>query len=608
MASTLILQDTVPFDAVDLNGTVVSTERYSHMLVWFSASAYDGLATPEVSPDDGGTWFNISWAASDNLFSFTNNTDTFDDIYIASIPSDCLFRVRMSGGATGTLDVFAQGSQRQRRSGIIISLDNLIKGIFGYRASWPLQELSGAVSLADNVAVLLGRNTALKTFADYDIAEAGWSHLGGEVAHCDGSQAGNSFLLQPGVYAPSVPGITGEITFTISNYFAGNAQAYFQGGIGPLRGGNGTFIEPLTTTTALRSGVRADVNFIGDIDLKIVTFKQTGILDDDEFPGSETLDESGASGTATAANFTPISDPVLSNPNVGELRVAILGADNTGIAEQDSLTIGVRYIARGEARTNGSNGARARIFHNLVGVELWRGTTETTDWEEFEFEFTAIDTDFNPTILSDGTGDTYSEFRNVSVTEHNPLNGDDTGTTPAEFTEAKMVLKGYDGTAFTDLTNATHNSVLDPATFAKGAFFIRPTWDTTERWLFIDWVDANNYMGIRFTTVAGQIAFDYKAEGQALVTILYATGSPTRLSHAAIQVESNVLQAFFDGIQVGSDTAVAITILGNFTFQGVAAKNAVPQGGFDGGVAYPVEYANAIAQSDWLSIYQGGTS
>lgn len=97
----------------------------------------------------------------------------------------------------------------------------------------------------------------------------GWSIAGG-VASCDGSQTGNTNLLQTiGV----IDGIKYRITFTISNYVAGlvtlNSGGY---SAGTPRSANGTFTE--TIETILSNGkiyLIGDINFQGDIDNVSVT-------------------------------------------------------------------------------------------------------------------------------------------------------------------------------------------------------------------------------------------------------------------------------------------------------------------------------------------------
>ncbi|HEB28859.1 MAG TPA: hypothetical protein ENI05_14065 [Porticoccus sp.] len=151
-----------------------------------------------------------------------------------------------------------------------------------------LQELANAVALATNSALALGRNTAGLTFADYVIVQAGWSHLGGEVVRCDGSQIGNTTLSQPGVYNN---GDTVEFTSTISNYGAGQITSRLQGAFGTTRSGNNTLTETIVAGAGATSGWVANVDFIGDIDLKTVTFKQTDIAASSVYaPGTNPMD------------------------------------------------------------------------------------------------------------------------------------------------------------------------------------------------------------------------------------------------------------------------------------------------------------------------------
>ena len=111
MASIYTLQNAQAFGAAV--GTAIPTQNSVGMSVWFvPASAYDGTANFEVSPDNGTTWFAIEMqsAAASATKATTVASPAATTLYIAAVPTDCLFRVRLSGGTVGTLTVYAKHS------------------------------------------------------------------------------------------------------------------------------------------------------------------------------------------------------------------------------------------------------------------------------------------------------------------------------------------------------------------------------------------------------------------------------------------------------------------------------------------------------------------
>lgn len=362
-------------------------------------------------------------------------------------------------------------------------------------------------------------------------------------------------------------------------------------------GASGAFDESFTFT-GVSDGIYIRANNAGttNIDWDNSFIKQTGIDVSDAYPKAELLTDAGAAASWTDGNSADLSDQA-----GGVVRIARNGAVNNPYAFQPVVTIGDRIKVSIEIRTDGN--AIIRIADGIVQLAT---ATGTTDFQLFELEYVATATNLLIQAITN-TGTEFIEMRLASERIANPLNGASTGTLIGQ-TGAGDISYMYelDGVAFVDTTGAEHNGILDPETFGKGIFFVRPTWDTTERFLFIDYVDADNYMAIRFTTNAGEIAYDYKAEGQALITITYATGSPIELSFASYQVQDNIFQAFFNGWQVGVDTAVPITILGNYTAQIVGTGTILPTGGFVGKLAYPIEYSNALSQSKWKAISDAG--
>lgn len=91
----------------------------------------------------------------------------------------------------------------------------------------------------------------------------GWS-IGAGVASCNGTQVADSDIEQD---ANPTSGQTYYVEFTISNYSAGNVTAIVDGQELTDRSANGTHREAiLLTTVDSKTGLRADSNFVGDID------------------------------------------------------------------------------------------------------------------------------------------------------------------------------------------------------------------------------------------------------------------------------------------------------------------------------------------------------
>lgn len=111
MSAVLTLQSATTFNAANLNGTAIATQKFPAVLVWFTPGAsYDGTANLEISPDDGATWFPIDGYAVSVIETPLNTvaSPAAATLYVVLVPADCLFRVRMSGGTQGTLTVEAK--------------------------------------------------------------------------------------------------------------------------------------------------------------------------------------------------------------------------------------------------------------------------------------------------------------------------------------------------------------------------------------------------------------------------------------------------------------------------------------------------------------------
>jgi hypothetical protein len=93
--------------------------------------------------------------------------------------------------------------------------------------------------------------------------QTGWTISGG-TASCDGTQTATTYIYES---ASVTAGKTYAITYTISNYSAGNFNSRVRDSISGLRSGNGTYQDVHTTTAgSAYIYIGGDANFIGDVD------------------------------------------------------------------------------------------------------------------------------------------------------------------------------------------------------------------------------------------------------------------------------------------------------------------------------------------------------
>lgn len=95
----------------------------------------------------------------------------------------------------------------------------------------------------------------------------GWT-IGSGVADSDASQVADSDLTETTLAL--VNGNTYEITFSVTNYVAGNVTAVAGGTEGTDRAANGTFTENIIAGAGADLDIRADLDFDGNIDDVIV--------------------------------------------------------------------------------------------------------------------------------------------------------------------------------------------------------------------------------------------------------------------------------------------------------------------------------------------------
>jgi hypothetical protein len=112
----------------------------------------------------------------------------------------------------------------------------------------------------------------------------GWTIATG-VASSDGTQTADSDLSQPvdpiGKTGQIIAGRTYDVTFTISNYSAGNVTPVVGGTEGTDRSSNGTHTETIVAGADGEFALRADLNFVGDVDT--VVFGAGGLTDSEYY-------------------------------------------------------------------------------------------------------------------------------------------------------------------------------------------------------------------------------------------------------------------------------------------------------------------------------------
>ncbi len=458
---------------------------------------------------------------------------------------------------------------------------------------WHLQELTGDVALAINKRVDLGRNVAKLAWTDYNGA-AGWSNPSGEIArHTAGD---NAFLFQnSGV---TFTGKTWKTTYTVSNRTVGQVRILVgSNGSGTSRTTNSTFIEVIT---GMPGGIESIVGFSpssdfdGDINLETVLVEQTDIAASTDFPGPEKLSTAG-SGTIDKNNWTEVNATV-SNPVPGTLRVLRSGGA-VPFARQSVLTVGERIRIQGTTQGDGTNTPVIQVG----GVTVFTAQN-ATDEEDFDFEVTVtVSGVFD--LFGGLTIGNFTEWRNLSVTPANPMNGDNNGMAVAQPAGGFLGLRylGDGGATYLDLTSAEHNSKLDPTEFHVALWFQKDTWDTTERDILSYTVDADNWIRIVDTTTAGTLSFQFRAGG-VTEEVTLATGSPTTDVPVGISVSGGVMKAWYGTGQTGSNQAVAGTFVYNFVTMLAFARTPDPTFVHLGAGSHIMTADHELSTDEWANL------
>lgn len=434
---------------------------------------------------------------------------------------------------------------------------------------WHMQVKAGSVMPATNSALALGRELVREGAFPSDPGvwafDTNWTIGGGKAIYDD---AGPGQILQT---LPIQPSQIYRIAFTISDLSSGLADLSFT---------DGSASKILVATDSYANGnhvVFSDAAPAGfDTKFAILSFttsgsswaitnisiKQTDIAASSDFPGAQLLDESGASGTATAANWDIASGATKENPEQGVLRVGLIGADNTAWVEQDALTIGKRNLTGLQVRSNGL--ATPRVWENNAVTLLFTGTA-STEWQDVNLEFVATGTDIDIGLTDVGVIDSYVEFRNISTREANPMNGDLTSITVgiAGSRNVEFVMSSNGATSVGKFTTiAEVNSKID---FANGGMMIIGQSDTWAAGIDVLWrLAVDNDNEVIFERDGTDLICRYK-QGGVSSTITVPSGSPAGLWTLSMDwdVDGAGLRGFYQGIQSGSAQTIAAAIIGN---------------------------------------------
>jgi len=230
-------------------------------------------------------------------------------------------------------------------------------------------------------------NGGFDTDTDW-IKQTGWNISGGS-ANCDGSQTGNSAILQSNV---CIQNKKYKIMFTVLNYSAGNIRIGDAGAIiGTNRNANGTYIEIINWTNANSAlYFYGDVNFIGSIDnVSVVEIGDTV---------EKVLDvSSGCPELANLDDFTPYGSSIV---NIADDILELTCPDANMYCYYEKTIDSKIYKISRWVKGNGVNKARTVVYgYNGSYISLQSVVTDNeTEWKLVEYEL-------------DNTGGLYSKIR-----------------------------------------------------------------------------------------------------------------------------------------------------------------------------------------------------
>lgn len=481
----------------------------------------------------------------------------------------------------------------------------------GLKIIWPFQETSGSVALATNDALALGRELVIngdfanwtgddpdswtvsgEVGADPEISEvgSGQSHGGAGTGACNLFSSATD--TQPRITQTNIlaVGKTFQITTVISAISGTIRITSPTVGFELLYDSIGTKVDVITAdnTSLLVQGRFSPLNATIDS----ISVRQTDIAASTAFPGAEELSEAGASGTATAANWG-VLNAVVSNPSGGVLRVTATAAFGRGT--QDPFTIGKRYRITGEVRSDGVTGSRV-----ANGPATLASYVASTNWDSIDIEAVMVNTELRLMTITDAQ---YTEWRNISVTEANPLNGDIIGCTigqPSGLPGLPYLYSSEGISNYVDIHCAELNSMLDPASdFSIAIVGQSDTWVAGIDYLLRLAADANN--SIEIYRSGTDLVAVFVAGGIA-ETIIITSGSPSTPFIIEITREGNDFSAYYNGVLDSTET-IAGAYVGNLdsTLCAVGAKNITPTNVWAGDYGIPYIFFTRARNADEIA-------
>ena len=281
---------------------------------------------------------------------------------------------------------------------------------------------------------------------------------------------------------------------------------------------------------------------------------KAGVLASSAFPSAELLDQSGG-GVMDAANWTAGSSATLTNPSTGILRIARNGVNNP-TATEDIFIVDHRYRITGETRSDGN--AIPRITH--FGGSAFTGTNSTS-WQTFDFELDLVGLNVVNFQSQTSIGTEYTEWRNLTITEVNPLNENITSLTIGQPGQGNIQnLAQADGT--NDLLSLGAPGVTaldtifsaDPITlFGVNKVSSAGLWtDTNVRTIANFGIDGNNFFKVGSDGV-GNLQAQVKSGGSVTRT-LNTPMTTTDLFSWELTRNGNNLELFVDKVSVDTDS------------------------------------------------------
>ena len=161
-------------------------------------------------------------------------------------------------------------------------------------------------------------NGTMSADTDWSGTGGSWTISGG-TATSDGTQVGDADISQD---ISAVSGYEYVVTFTVSNYSAGNVTAVIGDTEGTDRAANGTFTETITAGAGTDIDIRADVDFDGDIDdVSVYLYPFVESADSGEIDFNGLWQDSSADATGTAAWFRLYDSNVTTGASTTAVRI-----------------------------------------------------------------------------------------------------------------------------------------------------------------------------------------------------------------------------------------------------------------------------------------------